>query len=54
MDATAAYRLNKNIEVFVAAENVFNTRYDIGLTPIRTVSAPAFARFGFRYRLGAK
>ena len=51
LDAFAAYRLPKNLEIFVAAENVFNSRYDIGLTPNRTVAAPIFVRAGLRFRL---
>jgi outer membrane receptor protein involved in Fe transport len=54
MDATASYRLPKNLEIFAAAENIFNSRYDIGLTPVRTVAAPAFVRVGVRYRVGGR
>lgn len=54
MDATAAYRLHKNIELFAAAENIFNSRYDIGLTPSRTVAAPRFLRVGLRFSLGKR
>ena len=51
LDAFAAYRPAKSVEIFVAAENVFNNRYDIGLTPNRTVAAPAFIRAGLRFQL---
>ncbi|MBK9155433.1 MAG: TonB-dependent receptor [Chloracidobacterium sp.] len=54
MDAFAAYRVHKTLELFIAAENVFNSRYDIGLTPIRTVASPAFARIGLRLELGKR
>ncbi len=54
LDAFAAYRLRKKMEVFTAIENVFNSRYDIGLTPNRTVAAPRFARVGLRFNLGEK
>lgn len=54
VDATAAVKIHKNSEIFIAAENVFNNRYDIGLTPNRTVAAPAFARFGLRLNLGKR
>ncbi len=54
MDATAAYRIHRSLELFAAAENVLNSRYDIGLTPVRTVAAPAFVRVGLRFRLGGK
>lgn len=54
MDATAAYRVMKGFSIFAAVENVFNSRYDIGLTPNRTVAAPAFVRAGFRVDLGRR
>lgn len=54
MDATAAYRVRRGIEIFAAAENVFNSRYDIGLTPVRTVASPTFVRVGIRVGLGGK
>lgn len=54
MDATAAYRLQKNLAIFAAAENIFNTRYDIGLTPNRTIAAPAFVRAGLRLSIGRR
>ncbi|MCC6329520.1 MAG: TonB-dependent receptor [Acidobacteria bacterium] len=52
MDATAAYRVHRRIELFAAAENIFNSRYDIGLTPVRTVAVPAFIRVGIRVEFG--
>ena len=54
LDAFAAYRLKKNLEIFAAIENVFDNRYDIGLTPNRTVAAPRFARIGLRFDLNNK
>jgi outer membrane receptor protein involved in Fe transport len=51
MDATMSYRIHRGFELFAAAENIFNSRYDIGLTPVRTVAAPAFARIGLRWEL---
>jgi outer membrane receptor protein involved in Fe transport len=53
-DATAGFRLHKNVEIFVAAENLFNSRYDIGLTPVRTVAAPIFLRAGLRLNFGKR
>jgi outer membrane receptor protein involved in Fe transport len=52
MDAFGSYRATKRLTVFVAAENVFNNRYDIGLTPERTIAGPLFVRVGMRFRLG--
>ena len=54
MDATAAFRAYKNLEIFTAGENIFNSRYDIGLTPNRTVAGPTFVRFGLRFGLGMR
>jgi outer membrane receptor protein involved in Fe transport len=54
VDATAAFHIRENMEIFAAAENVFNNRYDIGLTPNRTVAAPAFVRGGLRFNLGKR
>ncbi|HEX9961867.1 MAG TPA: TonB-dependent receptor [Pyrinomonadaceae bacterium] len=54
LDVFASYRFAKKIEIFTALENVFNNRYDIGLTPNRTVAAPRFARLGLRFDLENK
>lgn len=53
-DVLGSYRMKKGFEIFAAAENIFNNRYDIGLTPVRTVAAPAFARIGLRFDLGKR
>ncbi|HEY8561836.1 MAG TPA: TonB-dependent receptor [Pyrinomonadaceae bacterium] len=52
-DALVSYRLNR-FEIFTALENVFDSRYDIGLTPNLTVAAPRFARVGLRFDLSEK
>ena len=49
MDARSDFRVSERLGLFVAAENIFNSRYDIGLTPNRTVAAPAFVRAGLRF-----
>lgn len=54
VDTTTAYRIHRRLELFAAAENIFNSRYDIGLTPVRTVAAPAFVRAGLRLNLTGK
>ena len=53
-DATVAFRADEKIEVFGAVENLFNSRYDIGLTPNRTVAAPTFVRVGLRLDLSKR
>jgi outer membrane receptor protein involved in Fe transport len=42
------------LEGFVAAENIFNERYDIGRTPVHTIGPPRTFRAGLRLRLPGK
>ncbi|HQU81831.1 MAG TPA: TonB-dependent receptor [Pyrinomonadaceae bacterium] len=49
-DAFVSYKFKK-VEIFSAAENIFDSRYDIGLSPNRTVAAPRFVRVGLRFDL---
>jgi outer membrane receptor protein involved in Fe transport len=53
LDALGAYRFDK-FEIFAAIENLFDNRYDIGLTPNRTVAAPRLVRVGLRFNFGEK
>jgi outer membrane receptor protein involved in Fe transport len=50
LDAFASKRFRENSQIFFAVENVFNSRYSIGRTPVRTVSAPINFRLGFRWK----
>jgi len=52
-DAFVSYK-SKKIEIFSATENLFNSRYDIGLTPNRTIAALRFIRIGLRFDLNNK
>ncbi|MBA3439808.1 MAG: TonB-dependent receptor [Pyrinomonadaceae bacterium] len=54
LDAFASRRISRGVEVFAAAENLLNDRYEIGRTPVRTIGPPLLARFGLRLRLGAQ
>jgi outer membrane receptor protein involved in Fe transport len=54
LDAFASRRLKRGVELFAAAENVFNQRYTIGRTPVTTIGPPLLLRFGLRLRLGAQ
>jgi outer membrane receptor protein involved in Fe transport len=54
LDALASRRLNNHFDVFLAVENVFNQRYDIGRTNVTTIGPPTLARAGFRLNFGAK
>ena len=49
MDAYAAKKLKQNWQVFVGIENVFNSRFSIGRTPVRTVNSPINMRAGLRF-----
>jgi outer membrane receptor protein involved in Fe transport len=54
LDAYVSRRVSRDVELFAAAENLFNRRYEVGRTPVRTLGAPLLARFGFRVRLGSQ
>lgn len=54
LDAYLSRRINNQLEAFVAAENLFNDRYTVGRTPIRTIGTPLLFRIGFRVRLGSR
>jgi outer membrane receptor protein involved in Fe transport len=54
LDALASRALTRKVEAFVAAENLFNRRYSVGLTPVRTIGPPILMRFGLRLRLGSR
>jgi outer membrane receptor protein involved in Fe transport len=54
LDALLSRRFARGFEAFIAAENIFNTRYDIGLTPVRTTGPPLLVRFGFKLQLGSR
>jgi outer membrane receptor protein involved in Fe transport len=54
LDALVSRRIKRNVEAFAAFENIFNQRYSVGLTPVRTIGPPLLVRFGFRLRFGEK
>jgi outer membrane receptor protein involved in Fe transport len=54
LDALVSRRLTRKVEAFAAFENLFNQRYSVGLTPVRTIGPPFLMRFGFRVRLGSQ
>ena len=54
LDGFAAYQISKGLKIFAAAENIFDNRYDIGLTPNRTIAAPRFVRLGVNLNFGKK
>jgi outer membrane receptor protein involved in Fe transport len=48
LDAFLSRRISRKVEAFVAAENLFNQRYSVGRTPLRTLGPPVLVRLGFR------
>ncbi|MCY7344593.1 MAG: TonB-dependent receptor [Pyrinomonadaceae bacterium] len=50
LDAFIAKRFKENLQAFVGIENVFNSRYSIGRTPVRTVGSPVNLRVGVRWK----
>lgn len=50
IDVFASRRLNESLKIYAALENIFNSRYSIGRTPIRSVSSPLNFRLGIRFR----
>jgi outer membrane receptor protein involved in Fe transport len=54
LDGLVSRRLGHGVEVFAAAENLFNQRYDIGRTPVLTLGPPILARVGLRFQLGRR
>jgi outer membrane receptor protein involved in Fe transport len=47
-DAFVSRRINSNVELFAAGENLLNRRYMIGRTPVATLGQPIVGRFGLR------
>lgn len=48
MDLYAGRGVTRSLQVFFAVENVFDTEYDVGRTPVRTVGWPRTLRGGVR------
>ena len=48
-DAFASKRFGENLQIFTGVENIFNSRYSVGRTPLRTVSSPINIRVGVRW-----
>lgn len=49
IDIFVSRRFAKKFESYVAVENIFNSTYSVGRTPIRTVGSPANVRAGIRW-----
>ena len=48
VDVLAARPLGRDTELYAAAENLFDARYDVGRTPLRTLGPPRSLRAGVR------
>ena len=51
-DALASVPVRRSLEIFVAAENLLDRRYDVARNPVRNTAPPRFLRAGLRLRLG--
>jgi outer membrane receptor protein involved in Fe transport len=51
IDAMVARPINRYIELFFAAQNLFNERYAVARTPIETLGMPRMLRGGVRVKL---
>lgn len=54
VDAFASHRMSRTVEIFAAAENLFNQRYMVGRTPMIAVGPPLLARIGLRFEFSRK
>jgi outer membrane receptor protein involved in Fe transport len=54
MDAIVSRPLTSGAELFVAAENLTNQRYQVALTPAANLGPPILVRVGVRLQLGAR
>jgi outer membrane receptor protein involved in Fe transport len=52
VDVFASRRIGRKIEIFAAAENLFDTKIEAGRTPVLTLASPRTFRAGLRLRLG--
>ncbi len=50
LSATVSHPLPKGFEVFFQGENLTNSSYEIGRTPVVTLGQPILARIGFRWQ----
>ena len=54
LDLFASRRVTMSLEVFAAAENVFDRRYEVGRSGVITIGAPRLVRAGLRLDLGGR
>ena len=51
VDVLAARPLGGGTELYAAAENLFDARYDVGRTPVRTLGSPRSLSVRYRHSL---
>ena len=51
LDAYASHNIGKRLELFAAAENLFDRQIEVSKTPTTTLATPRTARFGFQIQL---
>lgn len=49
LDGFVSRKFGEKFKVFAGVENIFNSRYSVGRTPVRTISAPINLRIGLRW-----
>jgi outer membrane receptor protein involved in Fe transport len=49
-DVFLSKSLSEDLKIFAGVENIFNSRYSTGRTPIRTVTSPSNLRVGLRWK----
>jgi outer membrane receptor protein involved in Fe transport len=54
LDLLAARAIGRGLDVFAAAENLFDSRIVVARTPLPSVAPPRVLRAGLRLRLGAR
>jgi len=54
LDVIILRRVARGLEVFAAAENLFNQRYEVGKTPVTSLGPPLLVRAGFRVYLPSR
>lgn len=48
-DAFVSRKLSRRLSLYAGVENIFNSRYSIARTPVRSVNSPANVRVGIRW-----
>lgn len=54
LNAQLSRHIGKGLQAFVAAENLLNRRYTVGMTPVATLGSPILARAGLRFSYGER